>query len=138
MTIQNLIDNGYISNFEFEKNAINIELNDAHYDLEKAKKSFEEEDYKWTVIQAYYSIFHICRALLYKNNFREKSHYGLYLYIEQLHYQQQFPEKFVNMFKAGLFARQEANYQGTFSKETAENILNFAIEFKEFEKYLKD
>jgi len=138
MTIQDLIEQGYISKFEFEKIAINIELNDSKYDLEKAKKSFEEDDYKWTIVQAYYSMFHICRALLYKNNFREKSHYGLFLYIEQLHYQQLIEEKYVNMFKAGLFARQEANYQGVFSREIAENILNFAIEFKEFEKYLHD
>lgn len=34
------------------------EIASAEYDLEKSKNSFEDEDYKWTIVQAYYSMFH--------------------------------------------------------------------------------
>lgn len=136
MRMQDLIERGFITNFEFEKIAITIELNEAHSDLESAKKSFEEEDFKWAIIKVYYSIFHFSRALLYKRRFREKSHFALYLFLEKLFEQNEISQKFVNYFKAALDARQNADYEGTYSKEIAENILNFAIEFKEFEKYL--
>ena len=31
-------------------------------DLETSKKSFEDRNYKWAIIQAYYSIFHAARG----------------------------------------------------------------------------
>ncbi len=137
MKMQDLIERGFITSFEFEKVAVDIELNEAHSDLESAKKSFEEEDFKWATIKAYYSMFHFSRALLYKRGFREKSHFALYLFLEKLAEQKEILQKFVNYFKAALSAREDADYQGTYYKKIAENILEFAIEYKEFERYLK-
>jgi uncharacterized protein (UPF0332 family) len=50
------------------------EIASAEYDLEKSKHSFEEEEYKWTIVQAYYTMFHAARALIYSKGYREKSH----------------------------------------------------------------
>ena len=44
------------------------ELETAKADLETARKTYKEGDYKWATIQIYYSMFHSARALLYAKN----------------------------------------------------------------------
>lgn len=41
-------------------------------DLESAKRSFEDNNFKWAIIQAYYSIFHAARALLFKADIEKR------------------------------------------------------------------
>jgi hypothetical protein len=53
---------------------INKELKGAEYDLSKAKKSLEDDDFKWATIKAYYSMFHSARALVFSKGYREKTH----------------------------------------------------------------
>lgn len=53
------------------------EIKGAEADLETAKRSLRDENFKWATIQGYYSMFHSARALLYSKGFREKSHYAL-------------------------------------------------------------
>src|SRR5947207_15941007 len=50
------------------------ELKGSGSDLETAKASYEAGNHMWATVQAYYSIFHAARALLYNKGFREKSH----------------------------------------------------------------
>jgi hypothetical protein len=40
------------------------ELEAAASDLKRAKKTFEDGDFKWTTVQVYYSMFHSARASL--------------------------------------------------------------------------
>ena len=49
------------------------EVKGAEYDLERARKSFEEGDFKWATVKGYYAIFHAARALLYNAGFRERA-----------------------------------------------------------------
>jgi hypothetical protein len=51
------------------------ELNAANDDVLSSKDTFKRENYKWATIQAYYSMFHTARALIYAQKYREKSHY---------------------------------------------------------------
>jgi len=48
------------------------EMKGAESDLETARKSLQDGNFKWATIQGYYSIFHSARALLYSKGFREK------------------------------------------------------------------
>ena len=50
------------------------ELTEAKGDLDSAKKSLLESDFKWTIIKAYYSMFHACKSLLFSAGYVEKSH----------------------------------------------------------------
>ncbi|MHB1324733.1 MAG: HEPN domain-containing protein [Thermoleophilia bacterium] len=61
------------------------ELETAGQDLESSRNTFSESDYKWATIQAYYSIFHAARALLFERGFREKSHFCLKAAIQELY-----------------------------------------------------
>ena len=56
---------------------VSKELRLAKDDLEVSLKSFTEKNYKWSIIQAYYSMFHSARALIYSEGYREKSHFCL-------------------------------------------------------------
>ncbi len=49
------------------------ELRLAKEDLDTSFKSLSERNYKWSIIQSYYSMFHSARALLYSEGYREKS-----------------------------------------------------------------
>mgnify|MGYP001085034910 CR=1 FL=1 len=60
------------------------EMKGAESDLETARKSLQDRNFKWATIQGYYSIFHAARALLYSKGFREKSHYALFVAIREL------------------------------------------------------
>ncbi len=48
------------------------ELETAAQDLESSRNTFSESDYKWATIQAYYSIFHAARALLFDGGFNSQ------------------------------------------------------------------
>ena len=50
------------------------ELRLAGEDLKMSVKSLAEKNFRWSIIQAYYSMFHSARALLYSKRYREKSH----------------------------------------------------------------
>lgn len=61
-----------IRKFSQGKALFKKELSTAKKDLCEAKGSLKREEYKWATIQAYYSMFHSARALLYSRNYREK------------------------------------------------------------------
>ncbi len=44
--------------FRVSRETILKELEGAEYDLDKARRSLDQGDYKWSTVQAYYSMFH--------------------------------------------------------------------------------
>jgi len=63
---------------------IQKELDSAEYDLERARNSLNEEDFKWAAVQSYYSMFHATKALVLKKGYREKSHFCLIIALKEL------------------------------------------------------
>jgi len=61
---------GKIKPFTRGKSLVSKELETAVSDLERARKTYKDGDYKWATIQIYYSMFHGARALLYAKNLR--------------------------------------------------------------------
>ena len=66
-----------VRKFTQGKSLVGKELNIAGKDFNEARESLERGKFKWATIQAYYSMFHSARTLLYNKNYREKSHYCL-------------------------------------------------------------
>ena len=64
-------------NKTFKRNDSKKEIENAKYDLERARNSLYEEDFKWSAVQSYYSMFHAAKALVLKEGYREKSHFCL-------------------------------------------------------------
>jgi uncharacterized protein (UPF0332 family) len=55
-----------------DKKWIEKELKESQKDLVDAKDSFQNGKFKWSIIQAYYSIFHSARAVLFSYGFKGK------------------------------------------------------------------
>jgi uncharacterized protein (UPF0332 family) len=113
---------------------ISDELNAAIRDLKRAKRTFDEFlddlDYKWATIQAYYSMFHAARALLFAKGYREKSHYCLKIAMQALYADERIiDQSLVDDFDTTMLLRETADYKSDFSKEGAESALENAEEF---------
>lgn len=104
------------------------EMKGAKSDLETARKSLQDGNFKWTTIQGYYSIFHAARALLYSKGFREKSHYALFVAIREL-FRDELDLSLIQGFEDAMNLRQTADYGLTFSEEGAIDVIETAEKF---------
>jgi uncharacterized protein (UPF0332 family) len=106
------------------------ELETAKSDLETARKTYKESDYKWATIQIYYSMFHSARALLYAKDLREHSHYCLIAAIKTLYVEtKQIPSSFLEGLQEAKNLREEADYYNRWSQAGCEKLLKLAEEF---------
>ena len=113
------------------------ELETAEADLETARKTYKEGDYKWATIQIYYSMFHSDRALLYAKNLREHSHYCLIAAIKTLYVEtKQVPVSYLEGLQEAKNLREEADYYNRWSQAGCEKLLKLAEEFLSKAKYL--
>jgi uncharacterized protein (UPF0332 family) len=106
------------------------ELETAKSDLERAKKTHKEGDYKWATIQIYYSMFHSARALLYAKKLREHSHYCLIAAIKALYVEtKKIPSSLLEGLQEAKNLREEADYYNRWSQAGCEKLLKLAEEF---------
>lgn len=109
---------------------INKELKGAEYDLSKAKKSLEDDDFKWATIKAYYSMFHSARALVFSKGYREKTHYCLMIALEKLFVDSGILDRdSYENFERVMDLREEADYGLSFSETGADIAVRDAENF---------
>lgn len=102
----------------------------AEEDLRVSLKSLSEGNYKWSIIQSYYSMFHSARALIYSKGYREKSHFCLIEAVRAL-----FVEtggisiSLVDAFLEAKNLREAADYYGDFSEINCKKLTKKAEEF---------
>jgi uncharacterized protein (UPF0332 family) len=115
------------------------EMQEAEYDLEKAKNSLiKEKDTKWSTTKAYYSVFHAARAFMYQFRLKEIKHEGVIVFLEDRVKVGKLRSEFLNIFKALKSNRENADYENMFSEEKAKKSIEMAEEFlKEIKKALK-
>jgi len=124
------IEKRRILSFPKGKQLVTKELREAKDDLKEAHDRFKNKKYKYATITAYYSAFHSARALVYSRGYREKSHYFLLVALRALFVDKGLLEqKLVNRLHNAMILREEADYNGEFSKEGAESALELADEF---------
>ena len=104
MNFQDLLDKGMLRKDVFTKEMIDNELLQCDDDYNIAKESFEDGKYKWSIVQAYYSIFHIAKVIMFKKGYKEKSHFAVYLFLEYLSILQELDQKYVVYFKVAMHA----------------------------------
>lgn len=75
---------GNIVQICIDSKLIENEIKEARYDLKSAEHSINNGNYKWAIVQSYYSMFHAFRGLLFSRGYREKSHSGLKFAIKTL------------------------------------------------------
>jgi uncharacterized protein (UPF0332 family) len=127
---EDCLKRGKIKKFSRGKSLVKKELGTAKSDIERAKVSFKDGDYKWTTIQCYYSMFHSARALLYARDYRERSHHCLIIAIRALYVEKKLlPLYLVEGFKKGKALRENADYYDEWSEIGAQTLLKLAEEF---------
>lgn len=128
-SLSEAVKKGKIIPFSDGPKVVTKELKTAKDDLKDAKDVFELGKYKMTTVSAYYAIFHVSRALLYKKKYREKSHIQLAFAIKALYIDTGLlPEEYYDNFIQSSALRQMADYKRKFSKQGAERNIQAAAE----------
>ena len=121
------IKKGQIIKIDIDQDLISKELKEAEYDLNACEKSLTEGNFKWAIIQGYYSMFHSFRALLFSKGFREKSHTCLKHAIESLFIDTWLLDKsLLQDFKYAMTIREGADYGHTYSEDSARELTDSA------------
>ncbi len=121
-----------IKKFSRGKSLAPKEIRLAEEDLKTARKSFQDENYRWCVIQTYYSMFHSARALLYFKNYREHSHYCLIQAIKEFYVKSgKLEVAFLEALIEAKNLREAADYYGEYSDVNAKKLLDKAEKFIE-------
>jgi len=138
MRIEELIQKGFLKRIKPNEKMVDKEIKEAEYDIEKARESFGNKDYKWSTIKAYYAMFHASRAVLISYGLKDRRHFAVGMTLEELAKKGKFKLSLIDDFRSGLVAREDADYKGVYFSEVAEHILNIADEFlDEVKKTLK-
>ncbi|MFA4817756.1 MAG: HEPN domain-containing protein [Parcubacteria group bacterium] len=133
------LERGKIKIFSRAKQLVSKELDLAKQDLKSSEKSFLGKNYRWATIQAYYSMFHTARALIYQRGYREKSHFCLAEALKSFYVSENIlPSRFLEALQLGKSLRENADYYGDFDKAGTESMLESAKDFlRETKKILK-
>jgi uncharacterized protein (UPF0332 family) len=132
MTIefQKAIERKRLLRFTKGKKLVKKELEAAKDDLSEAENRYRNRKYKYATITGYYSMFHTARALIYSQEYREKSHYYLLVALQSLFVAKGLLDKSsVEDFHQAMILREEADYHGEFTKEGAQVTIESAKKF---------
>ncbi|TSC91680.1 MAG: HEPN domain-containing protein [Candidatus Berkelbacteria bacterium Licking1014_85] len=124
------LERGKIKRFSPGKKLVGKELKLAEEDLKISLRSLSDGNYKWSIIQSYYSMFHSARALLYSKNYREKSHFCLIEAVRTLFVETgKIKVLLVESFLEAKNLREAADYYGDFSELNCKKLTKKAEEF---------
>ena len=106
------------------------ELKLADEDLKISLKSLAEKNYRWSIIQSYYSMFHSARALIYSKEYREKSHFCLIEAVRSLFVEtKKLDVALVEALLEAKNLREAADYYGDFSEINCQKLTKKAKDF---------
>ncbi len=130
MNIEEAIEKEHLKKITPDRELMKKELEEAKYDLKKAKETLEKKDYKWSTIQSYYVMFHSAKSFLYSLGYRENTHLGIIIVLEEQSLEGELESRYVNDYKAAKNARENADYNYSYSSEKAKYLVKTAEEFK--------
>ena len=134
----NCLQNRGLRKCSVDPGKIERELTEARNDLTSAKASFEQSDYKWAIIKAYYSMFHACKSLLFREGYSEKSHDCVIVAVQELFVSTgKLPSEIVEHVREAKSAREAADYGLTYGDDAARMIIHEAEDvFRIISEYL--
>lgn len=112
------------------KKLVKKEFSIGESDLSDAKAGFQEGRYKWSILQAYYAMFHATRALVYSKGYREKSHHCLSVALKALFIDDgKLDAGSGRDFLNAMNLREAADYDAQFSEAGAKAVITAAEKF---------
>jgi uncharacterized protein (UPF0332 family) len=102
----------------------------ANEDLDRSKHTKDvDKNFKWAIVQAYYSMFHAAKAVLYLIGLKERSHGCIADALEKLSEKGLIQSIVVDQFKSCMESREDADYRNVYSEEEAGRNVGAAEEF---------
>lgn len=90
-----------------EKAKLSIEM--AEHKLGLAEQEFEHKIFENAIITAYNAMFHAARALLFRDGFKERSHFAVYVFVNEK-YGGKLEKKYLNELQSLRLWRHELMY----------------------------
>lgn len=119
-----------IMKIKASKEMIEKEISSANYDLESSRESLHDKDYKWASVQAYYSMFHATKALVFDKGFRERSHHCLNVALIELYVKTgKMDPELSDTLELCMHLRHDADYGSIYDKESAQTAIRYAEQF---------
>lgn len=109
--------------------------------LEEVEKSLNNELYDSCLISSYLAMFHSARAVLFRDGWREKSHFCIARYLEEMYVKKgKLEREWIDLFDRLRETRHADQYDVSYfaTREEAESALNIAFEFVERMEKLLD
>jgi len=126
------LERGKIVKIEIAPDIISKEITEAKNDLDSCERSMQERNFKWAIIQAYYSMFHSFRALIFSKGYREKSHTCIKYAIESLFVDAgALDNRLLQDFSYAMKIREGADYGSVYSADSALELQKSAIKIFE-------
>ncbi len=131
------LEKGKIVKIEIEPDIISKEINEAKNDIDSCERSMQARNFKWAIIQAYYSMFHSFRALIFSKGYREKSHTCIKYAIESLFVDTgALDNRLLQDFSYAMKIREGADYGSVYSEDSAIELRDSASRIYEVSKKL--
>jgi uncharacterized protein (UPF0332 family) len=130
--LQDCIEKGSIKKIPASLEQAKLSTTKASEVLSEARANLEEERFNSAGIMAYVSILNSARALIFKDGYREKSHFCVARYIET-HYGDKLALGMIHKLDAYRETRHEIQYSATHNatETEAKEMVEFAGEFLE-------
>jgi|SRR3989344_256824 len=116
-----------------EKTKRSLEISEIK--LNEAEKALKFKIFEYVILESYMAMFHVARALLYKDGVQEKSHFALFIYLKEK-YNNKIPINILNLLNIHRTERHEAMY-GLEYKPTEDDALTAIEDAKIFVKEIK-
>jgi uncharacterized protein (UPF0332 family) len=130
--IKELVENRELRKVKVDKEKVEKSLEVSKIKLEESKRLFSAGFFDTAFLTLYTSMFHAARSLLYKDGFQEKSHFSVYIYLQE-RYSESLPKNLLFAFNEFRNVRHEILYgfEGENDKEETEQAILDAEEFLE-------
>jgi uncharacterized protein (UPF0332 family) len=128
LQFRRLLEERKLQRIQPKNDIIKKEIASAEYDLSKSKNSCEDHDYKWTIVQAYYCMFHAARALIYSKGYREQSHRACLVALKEF-FLDPLGEERINDFGEAMNLRESADHGSAYTDEDAKDLVGKAEGF---------
>jgi len=130
VNVRECFEKGLLVKARVSGETIESTVNLARHCLERASGNFKIEYFDVTFILAYQAMLHTARALVFKDNIKERSHVCVVLYLKEKYRENPSVVKYLNILDSYRISRHEVVYRGGYvSREEASDTIEDAKDF---------
>ncbi len=127
MNVEECVQKGQLLKIEPDLAKARSSLDIAAHKLDLAYREKEHELWEGAIVNGYTAMFHSARALLFKDGYKERSHYAVGVFVREK-YGHRLEKKFLNAFDSLRLQRHEVLYALERNSEADEEEATDAVE----------